>query len=369
MTARPRVLHLIPTMGAGGAERQLVLLAAALTERGWDVDVAFVHEGVNLAALQRTRADVRRLALRSNYDPRLLTALRRMVRERRPAVIQTWLPQMDIAGGVVSRTLGVPWVVAERSTQTLPDLHGKRLLRDLVIRGASAVISNSQEALRRWEARHPRVRRYFVPNAVEIEAIDAAAPAAVALALRGVEGNTRIVLTAGRLIEVKRFDRFIDVMKLVCARTDAVGVICGEGPLHAELFRRATAADIADRIVFAGFVHDMAGWMKAADVVVGLSDYEGRPNVIIEAMACRTPVVVTDIPEYRELVDETSARIVAAGEEQVAAAILDVLLDPAGAASRAAAARRHAEQWSPGDVATGHVAVYDEVLARRRPAG
>jgi glycosyltransferase involved in cell wall biosynthesis len=359
-----RVLYLIPTLGSGGAERQLVVLASALPECGWDVEVGVVHGGVYLEALAATGATIHRPSIRSNYDPRLLRELARIIRERKPDVVQTWLPQMDIAGGVVTRALRVPWVVSERSSRTLHDAHAKRLLRDVVVHYATAVISNSQEGLRHWARRHPAVPRHCVGNALALERFDATPPAPEALALRN-GGRTAVVLAVGRLIEPKRFDTFIDVMKRVCGETDAVGVICGDGALEAPLRAYAQEAGIADRIVFAGFITDIAGWMKAADVVVGLSTHEGRPNAIIEAMACRTPLVVVDIPEYREAVDESTARIVPRDDARIAAAILDVLRDRDAANARAVRARDVADHWSVHAIAEQHAAIYDSLAQRK----
>lgn len=355
-----RVLYLIPTMGSGGAERQLIVLAGALPGYGWDVDVAVVHGGVHLAALANTGATIHRPRVASNYDPRLLIRLSDLIRERRPDVVQTWLPQMDIAGGLVARRLGVPWIVSERSSRTLHDARAKRLLRDFVVHGATAVISNSAAGLRWWKKRHPDVPRHCVGNALPLAEMDAVPPAPEVLALRD-GGRTAVVLAVGRLIDSKRFDTFIDVMKGVSAEMDAVGVICGDGPLEAALRARAAEAGLAERIVFAGFVADITGWMKAADAVVGLSTYEGRPNAIIEAMACRTPLVVVDIPEYREVVDETTAHIVPRDGARITAAIVDVLRNRPSSGERAARARLVAEQWSVRAIAERHAAIYDGV--------
>jgi glycosyltransferase involved in cell wall biosynthesis len=190
-------------------------------------------------------------------------------------------------------------------------------------------------------------------------------PAAEALALRN-GGRTSVVLAAGRLIDLKRFDTFIEVMKRVVAQIDAVGVICGDGPLMPALKAQAQAAGIADRIVFAGFVAGIGGWMKAADVVVGLSLHEGRPNVVIEAMACGTPLVVVEIPEYLEVVDATRARIVPRDETTIAAAIIETIRDREAAVTRAAAARAVTEAWSLSAVAASHASIYETLAPRRK---
>ena len=111
-----RILHLIPTLHGGGAERQLVYLAAGLRALGCDVHVGLQQGGTNLARLEAAQATVHQLNTRGNYDPRILPAIVRLIRRVRPDVVQTWLMQMDVAGGAAALLTGTPWIVSERSS-------------------------------------------------------------------------------------------------------------------------------------------------------------------------------------------------------------------------------------------------------------
>src|SRR4051794_34319705 len=91
-----RVLHCIPTLGGGGAERQLAYLAAELRVLGWEVHIAYGHDGPYCAVLAQAGAVLHRVHGRGNHDPRLLWQLRRLISKIQPDVVQTWLFQMDI---------------------------------------------------------------------------------------------------------------------------------------------------------------------------------------------------------------------------------------------------------------------------------
>jgi glycosyltransferase involved in cell wall biosynthesis len=359
-----RVLHLIPTLQGGGAEYQLALLARALPALGWSVSVGYVLEGVHEQPIASTGAHLHRLKARGNYDPARLFRVIQLIRRERPAIVQTWLPQMDVVGGIAARVLGLPWIVAERSSQPVI---GRRLvgpLRDRVQAGATAVISNSAHALLRWESRHPSIPRFLIPNAIPLHDLDAAAPSTRMENLRR-EGPARVAIAVGRLVGLKRIHVFIDAMRIVADRVPAYAVICGEGTLRQDLERRAREAGLGDRIVFAGFVGDVIRDIKAADVLVSLSEYEGRPNAVIEAMVAGTPVVLSDIPEHREVVGGNGLFVDGADPSAVAEGILQVFADREAAVQRAEAARRAAEVWDLPHIAAQYAAVYEEVLKLR----
>src|SRR4029077_5699867 len=103
----------------------------------------------------------------------------------------------------------------------------------------------------------------------------------------------------------------------------------------------------SERIRLLGFVKDLWCWMRRADVFVSVSRFEGTPNVVLEAMAIGCPLVVSDIPEHREILDETTARfcsVDAAGD--IAAAVLRTLNTPSEARERADLARKRVAEWS-----------------------
>ena len=111
-----RVLHIIPTLEGGGAERQLSMLAAEQARRGCDVHVALRRTGVHAGAIRDCGVQLHKLGDVRSVDPRLFFALRKIIRSVRPDVVQTWLPQMDLIGGLAAASERIPWVVSERTS-------------------------------------------------------------------------------------------------------------------------------------------------------------------------------------------------------------------------------------------------------------
>jgi len=115
-----------------------------------------------------------------------------------------------------------------------------------------------------------------------------------------------------------------------------------------------------------GYVDDVWSWMKRANVFVSIGLFEGRPNSVLEAMACGCPLVVSDVPAHREFLTGDMARLVdPCDRHEVADALIDVLTNRDAALGRAANARRAVEQWAIAPIAREYDRVYRTVLASR----
>ncbi len=355
-------------MGGGGTERQVSYLAGELCRVGWDVHVATVSGGPNLDRLAASTVQRHRLTARSNHDPRIFAQLVRTMRAVRPDLVQVWLLQMEILGGLAATALRVPWIFSERCSAMAYPPTLKHRLRVLVANRAAAVVSNSADGDVYWRERLTgRVARYVVPNAVPIAEIDAEEPAGTDE--MAIDAGQQIVMFVGRFSAQKNLDVLLPALRVVLAKPDTVAVLCGEGPLQATIERRLTEYGIRDRVRVSGYVKNIWPWMKRADVLVAPSLFEGQPNVVLEAMASGCPLVVSDIPAHRELLDESSALLVNPHEAaKLAEAILDVLSAPAAAKARAQKARARVAPLSICSVASRYAEVYDAVLAARRRA-
>jgi glycosyltransferase involved in cell wall biosynthesis len=357
-----RVLHCVPSMTGGGAERQLAYLAAGLVAAGDEVHVALEHGGANLERLRGSGASVHALEGLGHHDPRLLFRLRGLVRELRPQVVQTWITQMDVLGGLVALASGLPWVVAEQNSALHYPPTWKNRLRRLVGKRASAVVANSATGSRYWEELGGRARRYVVPNGLPLAEI-AEARASDGAAL-GLQPRERLVLFAGRFVEQKNLPGLLRALPAVAALPDVRVVLCGEGPEREALQALASALGLDGRVALAGYQPDVWGLMKRASAFVSVSRHEGQPNTVQEAMACGCPLVVSDIPEHREILDAASALLVPPGSpERIAEALCAVLADRAAAEARARAASERVAGRSIPAMAAAYRAVYRDVCA------
>jgi glycosyltransferase involved in cell wall biosynthesis len=100
----------------------------------------------------------------------------------------------------------------------------------------------------------------------------------------------------GRLTEAKDFGTLIKAFAEVLKVKDCRLVILGEGEKRRELESLIESLNLVNKISMPGFVDNPYKYMRQASVFVLSSKWEGLPNVLIEAMACGTPLVATDCP-------------------------------------------------------------------------
>jgi glycosyltransferase involved in cell wall biosynthesis len=333
-----KILYCIPTLGHGGAERQLSYLAAELAAGGHEVHVASSRGGPNLARMESAGVRWRRLGGACHRDPVIFFRLLRLMRRLRPDVVQTILTPMDILGGSAALLTRTRWVLKESSSAPLYTAGWRNRLRLSLGRMADAVVSNSAGGDAYWRSAAVGAQaRSVIPNAVPYDEIARADAARVT----GFGPAEKVVLYAGRMDEGKNVESLIAALARVAGETPFVAVMCGDGPRRPHLERMARSLGVAHRIVFKGYVDNLWDLMKRADVLVSLSRVEGCPNVLLEAMACGCPLVVSDIPAHREMLDEGSARFANPDDVLKAAADIKAVL-AYGDAARARAARARA---------------------------
>jgi len=104
---------------------------------------------------------------------------------------------------------------------------------------------------------------------------------------------------------------------MVLIHHDAVLLLCGEGELRSQIEDLICAEKLTGRAILLGYVHDVWGLMKRADLFISLSHYEGLPNAILEAIACDCPLILSDISSHRALLNEGEAVFVDPGQTSV----------------------------------------------------
>lgn len=336
---------------------------------GLDVHVAYLHPGPKLPLFEKTGAALHRFAASGNHEPGLFFEMYRLVRKLEPDIVQTWLLQMDIVGGLVSLGRRHPWVLTERTSGRHYTSGLKTAIRALVGSRADAIVSNSEVGDAYWSARGGTTAlRRVIRNAVPIEEVRMAAPRSEG-SLNLPEGHL-MVLYAGRLSPEKNLEMLVSALGEIARRLPVTSFLCGDGTHEPEVHSLITRLGLERVVRLVGYVDDVWSWMNRADVFVSVSHYEGHPNTVLEAAACGVPLVLSEIPEHREILDSSAALFVDRFDPAAIAAALEVSLrDPAAARKRAEAARRAVEPLSITAMARQYDEVYRDVLARRGGGG
>lgn len=158
----------------------------------------------------------------------------------------------------------------------------------------------------RRAARLAGARAMRLPNAIDLQRFEGAITDRAALRRSlGLPKGAPLVASVGRLAEEKGLDTYLRAAALVAQDLpQAYFLLVGEGEKEAELKALARELGVQSQIVFTGARNDVEDLLASVDVLVSASLWEGISTVILESMAARTPVVATDIPGNREILED-----------------------------------------------------------------
>jgi glycosyltransferase involved in cell wall biosynthesis len=211
--------------------------------------------------------------------------LRRTIRKIEPDAVLSFLTQTNILTVLATRGLDTHIVISERNDPRL-QRHRPRVewLRHIVYPWANVVTANSRGALVALESFVPKHKLAFLPN-----------PLAAAPSEETAVFTAPTVITVGRLVEQKGIDVLLTAWaKVIGALPEWRLALVGDGPLSGELKQQARSLGVEDRVDWMGHVSDPFPLLRGAKLFVMTSRFEGTPNALLEAMACRLPAVVSD---------------------------------------------------------------------------
>lgn len=304
-----KVCFLAGTLGRGGAEKQLVFMLRALKRAGVETRVLCLTKGEDYEAqIKSLGVEVEYVGAARNQWLRLLNIIRSL-RRRRADVLQSAHFYTNIYAALAGKMLGIPSIGAIRNN-LLSELEAHGTLGKFQLSLPQFLIANSGIGRQNALARGITPQKIeFVRNAVEIAPDEAEKQTA----------QTIKFLMVGRLVEQKRADRFVRLASALVEKFPNLPLqfqIAGDGVMRGEIEQQARECNLLpDKLQFLGECRSMSEVYKQADALVLTSDYEGTPNVILEAMAHRLPVIAAKVGGVPEILNEDCGILVEPDDE------------------------------------------------------
>lgn len=331
-----KILFLIHALEGGGAESQLRYLSAGLASLGHEMHVGYV-EG-NPSLLDGTGVRMHALRGGSNHSPLALLEVHRLIAAIKPDLVQTWTLRFDVLVGVCRLLRRFVWVIRESNDLMAEAPTLKERLRLRLGRRADSVVANSPGGADYWR-RHRGRDVCVIENGYDMSLLDVARAA-------GPSETRPYLCYLGRLTPHKRVDRLIAAF----ARLDKEGVsleVMGDGT-EADALREQAARTGAD-IRFHGFLpHQQAlEIVRGGRALLLLSDYEGTPNVVLEAQYLGTPVILSASDSHKRFFSQATATMVDSSDTSAVVAAMKMALEGSDdMMARAAAAQQFAAGWT-----------------------
>jgi len=362
-----RVLLVIPTLDASGAEKQFALLAAGLPRDRFEPHVvALTRSGPYEKALRDAGIPVTVLGKRTKADPVAFARLKQIIETLRPDVLHTWLFAGNAYGRLALRGGHRPKVVvSERCVDSWKS--GWQLWLDRKLAGRTDVLVGNSESVAAFyrDLGVPAEKVRVIPNAVAPPASPSVDRAAIRREL-GLPEDARVVAYMGRLAKQKRVDVLVWAMQLLRQLTGNVyHVVIGDGPERRRLEDLAKHFTCDHVTRFVGHRSDAGRLAWAFDAFWLASEFEGQSNSLLEAMAAGVPVIASDIPANREVVaDGRTGYLVRPGDSVAFAQYVDRLLaDPELRGRIGAAAQEDMrERHSVPSMVAAYASLYQELV-------
>jgi len=303
-----KIFIFIPSFESGGVERNAVIVANSLMEKGYDVSVVYCRK-IN-AQFTKLNKDIKKVKLnRLPYLPfiheRIVDAISgvlfgffvlQKIVDNKSVMISF---QSNVVAIVLAKLLRVKVIVRLSNHYSNVEFEKSKLrkiseyLKKILYKRADVVIANSQELADDY-SRVLECPVQVVYNPIDIDGVKHKAKKPIFDEIF-IKKNKPVIIGIGRLCVQKNFGFLIRSFAKSIQKVDAYLVIIGEGSERQKLEKLIKSLNLEGSVILMGHKDNVFPYLKRSDIFVLSSLYEGMPNALIEAVALKIPSISTNI--------------------------------------------------------------------------
>ena len=303
------ILHIIGQLGVGGAERQLYLLLEGLHSRYDFTVISYDEERLDhMDAIQSLGVKVIVIPKGPGLIGRIkfLIKLGNLIRIIDPDIVHTWLSSANIWGRIAC-------LLSKKKRCIISSIRSageanKKILETLVERflakKTDLIIANTEAAMNSMvHNKIPEKKIRVIYNAINPDLYDFSETKKEIRRQLMLPYHKVLIATVGGMRPEKNHCMFVEVAReILRKRNDVHFVLVGDGELRQNIEALISKYGLCEMFTLTGQRDDIPQLLRAFDIFILTSLWEGLPNVIMEAMCARLPVVATDVGGVSELI-------------------------------------------------------------------
>jgi glycosyltransferase involved in cell wall biosynthesis len=302
---KPRICYVIPSMAIGGSERQLLHLIQGVVVE-YDVHVVCTREAGALAGQLPDGVSVDVLECRGGWDWRLKARLREVFAKRKPELVHSFMFGFDYAVNVAAKDAGVRAIVSSRRQLATWKKPRHIRLQKRANALVDAIVANSRAVARFSSKQEERPLEDYevILNGIDVDLFQSTQDSSEIRNRFDIRLDKRVVGMVANYSPVKNHDAFLAMASILReTRSDLHFVLVGRGDLIGAVEAHIIALDLERQFTLIETIDNPAEAFALMDVAVLTSKSEGFPNVVMEAMASRTPMIASKVGGIPELIE------------------------------------------------------------------
>jgi len=300
-----KILHIIPGLNSGGAERQLIELLKGLVKKdNIEIEVILLSDAIDYAYIYDINVNIHILKRKYKKDFGIFKKIYNICKNFKPDIIHSWEPMCSIYSMPIAKLVGAKFIngMIRFSPSNFTIYHHKWFLATrFTFMFSDYILSNSYAGLRSYNA--PEVKSVCIHNGFDFDRIKKILDSGYIKAKHNITSMNTVGMVA-RFEKRKHYETFIESAKnILKKRNDVTFLAIGDGETL-QYCMDLIPLEYRENIRFLGKQHDVESIISIFDIGVLVSCEEGISNSIMEYMALEKPVIATNHGGNDEIVIE-----------------------------------------------------------------